>query len=76
MTYGVPRWPVDLDWRALIREITRANAGAKEIHSIAMGIAFSKRNYYKDEKERTSFIAFMQALAKENGGDFSAVVDD
>ena len=76
MTYGVPRWPVDMDWRALVREITKSNAGAKEIHTIAMGIAFSKRNYYKDEKERTSFIAFMQTLAKENGGDFSAVVDD
>jgi hypothetical protein len=59
-----PRYNEGLDYRQLVRRITRENGGAKEIHTVVIGDYFS----YQDT------IAFMESLAQDNGGGFLALL--
>ena len=78
ITYNLPLWPEGVSADAVERQISAANtAPRKEIHSIAMGTAFDREDFYKftAEDPRAAFIRFMQRVAQSNRGDFSAIVN-
>lgn len=80
ITYAAPLWPLDRPAEVTVQNVSGFNKNRKEIHTIAMGPAFERRDFFKKASNaagdpRTRFIKFMQSLARENRGDFSAVVN-
>ena len=61
LTDGKP----DGDHDSILREVTRANGGSKEIHTIAIG----------DYRSKQELVDFLEALAKANGGGFLGVAN-
>ena len=58
-----PRANNNLRPQNLIREITRLNAGRKEIHTVVVG------NYF----DYNGTVEFMESLAQQNDGQFMAL---
>lgn len=80
ITYAAPLWPLDTPAENTIEAVTRKNRGRKELHTIAMGPAFERQDFFNRSDNvandpRTQFIRFMQGLARANNGDFSAMVE-
>ena len=62
VTDGIPSYPVGLTATQIVDLITTANHGRKQIHAVGIG----KFN------ENPVFIAFLEKLSRENGGDFAS----
>ena len=61
LTDGAPN---DIEsWPEIVRRITRANAGRKKIYCVALG----------DYRDEPGLVAFLETLAKENGGRYLGV---
>jgi len=55
--------PTDNDMELIIEDVTRENAGQKEINCVALG----------DYNKLPQLVLFLQELARRNGGDFTGV---
>jgi Mg-chelatase subunit ChlD len=51
------------DWHEIVRRITRENGGRKKIYCVAIG----------DYRDEPGLVAFLETLAKENGGQYLGV---
>ncbi|NNE59050.1 MAG: VWA domain-containing protein [Hellea sp.] len=61
-----PRANNDLQPNQLVREISRRNAGRKEIHTVVVG------NYF----DYKGTVEFMESLSEQNGGQFMALASN